>query len=147
MASRKSGPSSSARPAANLITPANAAQPASTANEDLRLGFYNLGWNATDKKHTVSQLAAEISHMQSHHNLHALGLPEIFGAGDGLNLERNICGQLLEKLNSAGQPVTWYGCAPFESQARGFVHGHRTVYGIPKLQMDEVICMTTDSVE
>ena len=108
---RSSG--SAAQPAVEVIAAAKKIQ--DVTSEQLagysnfyRLGFYNIGWNITSRKHSKENLATEICDMVRDKRVDAVGISEVFNLREHHQEKRqDIMEHLLEKLNSsAGQPAT-----------------------------------------
>ena len=85
----------------------------------LRFGFYNIGWNHSDKSRGIRELQKEVLGLVVDHQVQVLGLCEVFDIDDGLNEEKQVAKLLVEYLNwaastsSAAQPAlgTWTGAA------------------------------------
>ena len=94
----------------------NAAQPATACREQsfCRLAFYNVGWQATDKKRAVENLTNLMRTICQEKAVHAFGISEVFGIGDDDKHQRRqeIMKLILDELNadSAAHPV-WIGKA------------------------------------
>jgi len=77
-----------------------------------RFGFYNIGWQSTDKKRTAANLARLISTICQRKTVHAFGITEVFNiANDNERPRRQgIMKLILDELNvdSAAPPV-WIG--------------------------------------
>ena len=78
----------------------------------LWFGFYNIGWNHSDKSRGIRELQQEVLGLIVHHQVQVLGHCEVFDIDDGLNEEKQVSKQLVEYLNwaastsSAAQPVS-----------------------------------------
>ena len=104
-------PRSTAPRDAEYVCGSSAEQPAAQSITH-KLAFYNVGWNATDKKRNAAWLAREIKDIVSQKNVDAMGISEIFNQKqDHLKHGReDIIIELLRELNqrSAEQPA-WKG--------------------------------------
>ena len=78
----------------------------------LWFGFYNIGWNQSDKSRGIRELQQEVLGLLVHHQVQVLGLCEVFDIDDNRNEEQQVARQLVEYLNcaastsSAAQPVS-----------------------------------------
>jgi hypothetical protein len=96
---------------AEYVRGSSAEQPAARGITH-KLAFYNVGWQATDKKHNAAWLAREIKEIVSQKNVDAIGISEVFNQKDNHLKDRreNIMLELLRELNqrSAERPA-WEG--------------------------------------
>ena len=93
----------------------SAARPATACRKQsfCRLAFYNIGWNATDKKRTPKTLAKLVSTICRKKTVDAFGISEVFNIDSNDTLRRQeIMNLILDELNAerAAQPV-WTGKA------------------------------------
>ena len=109
--------SSAEQPAEYLsAVQSNAAQPATACREQsfCRLAFYNIGWQYTDKKRAVENLAKLMKTICQKKAVHAFGISEVFNIGDDDKHQQRqeIMKRILDELNadSAAHPV-WIGKA------------------------------------
>ena len=85
---------SAAQPAlaiASYMGSGSAEQPA-VESQTHKLAFYNVGWNATSKKHNADRLALEVSDIVTERNVDAIGISEVFNQRDDdlKNFKENI---------------------------------------------------------
>ena len=73
--------------------------------------FYNVGWNATDKKRNATWLAKEIKSIVQSKAVHAVGISEVFSIKDDKLRERkeNIMNEILAILNDGAAHPDWTG--------------------------------------
>ena len=108
--------SSAEQPAEYLSELRSSAAPVATARREqsfCRLAFYNIGWNATDKKRTPKTLAKLVSTICRKKTVDAFGISEVFNIDSNDTLRRQeIMNLILDELNAerAAQPV-WTGKA------------------------------------
>ena len=86
-----------------ILHGSSAAQPADH-NAWRRISFYNIGWDASSKKHTAEMLAGEITDLVAVKGLHAIGLSEVFNLQNDEHLHdarQNIMQSVLTSLGKA----------------------------------------------
>ena len=101
--------SSVAQPAGSLGLPSKVKVDATDVL--YRAGFYNVGLQSQDKSERIKDLAVEVERTLSTHTLDSLSLVEVFRIDDGLNVDREILGQLLQYLNRGAAQPAWAGLA------------------------------------